>query len=192
MEEKKRRISNKNALIEAGAEEISRYGIAGFSMRHVADKCGVSCAAPAKHFGDKQGFIAAIIKYINRQWKDTQKKIVERYKGDPRRILVESSMAYVDFLVENPHFRTVITINDKDFDSTYHHVRGSVNVITRTYVGRYCRDVQMPKDIMQRKLYVVIALIYGAALMFDNGEMEYNDEMKGYVRDCIDREFDLP
>ena len=49
MEEKKRRISNKNALIEAGAEEISRYGIAGFSMRHVADKCGVSCAAPAKH-----------------------------------------------------------------------------------------------------------------------------------------------
>ena len=101
-------------------------------------------------------------------------------------------MAYVDFLVENPHFRTVITINDKDFDSTYHHVRGSVNVITRTYVGRYCRDVQMPKDVMQRKLYVVIALIYGAALMFDNGEMEYNDEIKRYVRDCIDREFDLP
>ena len=54
------------------------------------------CAVSAKHFGDKQGFIAAIIKYRNRQWKDTQKKIVERYKGDPRRILVESSMAYVD------------------------------------------------------------------------------------------------
>ena len=106
MEEKKRRISNKNALIEAGAEEISRYGIAGFSMRHVADKCGVSCAAPAKHFGDKQGFIAAIIKYINRQWKDTQKKIVERYKGDPRRILrwariLFSSASSTGFLISN-------------------------------------------------------------------------------------------
>ena len=45
---------------------------------------------------------------------------------------------------------------------------------------------------MHRKLYVVRSLIYGAALMFDNGEMPYTEKAMGYVRYTIDREFDLP
>ena len=48
-----------------------------------------------------------------------------------------------------------------------------------------CEPVTMPNRASSR-------LIYGAALMFDNGEMPYTEKAMGYVRYTIDREFDLP
>ena len=43
-----------------------------------------------------------------------------------------------------------------------------------------------------RKTYVIRSLIYGAALMMDNGEMPYNKESMERVKAAIAREFDLP
>ena len=115
--EKGHRTNNREALINAGVAEINRKGLNGFSMRHAAEVCGVSCAAPAKHFGDKNGFIAAIIKKIIKQWHDIQRDIVEQSGGDIRKALVESGVEYVKFLVENPHFISIITVKDDDFTS---------------------------------------------------------------------------
>ena len=47
-------------LILAGIEEIEAHGVRGFSLRRVAKKCGVSCAAPYKHFADLNDFLLAI------------------------------------------------------------------------------------------------------------------------------------
>ena len=58
-------------------------------------------------------------------------------------------------------------------------------------VLKYCRQVGMPQEVMRWKLYVVRSLIYGASLMFDNGELEYNEKNMAYVKFTIDREFDL-
>ena len=52
--------------------------------------------------------------------------------------------------------------------------------------------MDMPEDVMAYKLYIVRSLIYGAALMFDNGEMEYSEKNMAYVRQAVNREFDLP
>ena len=65
---KARRRNTREELIKAGVEEINRYGVAGFSMRRIAQLCGVSCGAPYKHFGDRKEFIAAIIDDVNAQW----------------------------------------------------------------------------------------------------------------------------
>ena len=51
---KARRRNTREELIKAGVEEINRYGVAGFSMRRIAQLCGVSCGAPYKHFGDRK------------------------------------------------------------------------------------------------------------------------------------------
>ncbi|MBR2512068.1 MAG: hypothetical protein IKE49_03265, partial [Firmicutes bacterium] len=164
----------------------------GFSMRHAAEVCGVSCAAPAKHFGDKNGFIAAIIKKIIKQWHDIQRGIVEQSDGDIRKALVESGVEYVKFLVENPHFISIITVKDDDFTSIYRDLRFELSYATGRMVLKYCKQVGMPIEVRERKLYVVRSLIYGAALMFDNKEMRYNESNLQYVREMIDREFDLP
>ena len=190
--EKGHRTNNREALINAGVAEINRKGLNGFSMRHAAEVCGVSCAAPAKHFGDKNGFIAAIIKKIIKQWHDVQRGIVEKSGGDTRKALVESGVEYVKFLVENPHFISIITVKDDDFTSIYRDLRFELSYATGRMVLKYCKQVGMPIEVRERKLYVVRSLIYGAALMFDNKEMRYNETNLQYVRDMIDREFDLP
>lgn len=60
--------SMRERLILAGIQEIEARGIQNFSMRQVANACGVSCAAPYKHFQDKNDLILSIVLYIQQQW----------------------------------------------------------------------------------------------------------------------------
>ena len=54
----------KKALIENGIEFINQYGEEKLSLRKVAEKCGVSNAAPYAHFKDKDDFINRIVSSI--------------------------------------------------------------------------------------------------------------------------------
>lgn len=192
MLEEKKKSPLREQLILAGINEISSHGITDFSIRRVAAACGVSTAAPYKHFRDKQEFIAEIVAYINRRWHRKQLEIVRRYQNDTRAQLVESSVSYVKFLVENPHFRSIIMLKDDDLDSAYQKIRGKLSILTRSLIAKYCEEHSIDDTTRRRKFYVIRALVYGAALMFDNGEMEFNDETMSFVRMNIDREFDLP
>ncbi len=49
-----------SALKDAAVEVISERGPAGFSLREVSRRAGVSHAAPAHHFGDATGLLTAI------------------------------------------------------------------------------------------------------------------------------------
>ena len=51
----------REALIIAGLKEIEIHGLTDFSLRRVAAACGVSCAAPYRHFKSKGELILAII-----------------------------------------------------------------------------------------------------------------------------------
>ena len=181
----------KERLIEAGINEINYHSIADFSIRRVASICGVSSAAPYKHFKNKQDFIAEIINYVNDEWNRRQQKIMSSGAMTTRQLLVEFSVEYVKFLVENPFLRSILMYKDENFDSQYRNLRGRMSEQSALLVDKYCREVGMNEETRHRKLYVVRALIYGAALMFDNNEMEFSDENIAFVRKNIDREFDL-
>ncbi len=187
-----RRRSKREDLVKAGIEEINKNGIAAFSMRRVADACGLSCGAPYKHFENRNEFIAAVIEYVNIQWREQQLKTMAQYEGDARRQIVELSVEYVRFLVDHPHFRSILTLKNDDFDNVYHRLRGELSSVTQRLVKEYCDSVDMPMDVRRRKIYAVRSFIYGAIIMFDNGELEYNSLALETLRFHIDRELDLP
>ncbi len=178
-------------LILAGIQEIDKNGMRDFSVRRVAEACGVSCAAPYKHFEDKQAFFAAIVDYIDQRWRERKARVLERYPTGVRRQLAEISLEYIRFLVENPHFRTVVMGRDEEFDRRRGRSRGQVSPLTQSLVEEYARSVGMGEQTRRLKTYVVRSLIYGAALMFDNGELEYTEENMSLVAYAIEREFDL-
>lgn len=184
--------SVRDRLISAGIEEIAKNGIQNFSVRKVAEACGVSCAAPYKHFKNRQSFIAAVIEYINARWFDVQKTVMEKYDGDIRRQIVESAMSYIRFLVENPDFRSIIMLTTKGENKEFSNLRSNLSNFSKELATKYCIEQGIPIDVQKRKTYVIRSLIYGAALMFDNGQMEYTKEHIDDVKMCIDREFDLP
>ncbi|MBP1758426.1 MAG: transcriptional regulator, TetR family [Firmicutes bacterium] len=179
-------------LILAGIQELSAHGIQDFSVRRVATACGVSNAAPYKHFEDKTSFIAAIVSYVNKQWEACIPDVVQKYPDNLQKQLTEISVRYVHFLVENSHFRSILMLKDPTFDMHFSDLRHSLSATSQKLVAEYCNQVGMPPEVTAFKLYVVRSLIYGAALMFDNGEMTYNEENIDYVRQAISREFTLP
>ncbi len=176
-------------LIAAGIEELGTRGLGDFSVRRIAAKCGVSCAAPYKHFADKQAFITAIVKHISRTWDERQRAAAARYTETQMR-LVEVCREYISFLVENPQLRTIIMQKD-DIGGSMGALRGQLSMQTNALVSQYCDEVNMPDDVRTRKTYVVRSLIYGAALLLDNGELPYTPENLDMVAAAINREFDL-
>ncbi|HHU22057.1 MAG TPA: TetR/AcrR family transcriptional regulator [Clostridiales bacterium] len=185
--------STRNQLILAGLEELTEHGVGNFSTRRVAKKCGISCAAPYKHFRNTQEFIAEILGYINEMYYEQQDKTLEKYKDcGLRKQLIEISLDYIRFLVKYPEFRRVIMQSFKECDENYRCLRGQLSERTYKIVSEYCQAVDMPEDVRRRKTFIIRSIVYGAALFFDNGEMEYTEENMDMVASMIEREFELP
>ena len=178
-------------LIEAGIEEINRAGVTDFSVRRVATACGVSCAAPYKHFKDKREFIAAIIDYVNAQWRERQDQILAGCGGDLRRQIVEVGVGYLAFRLEKPWFRPVLMLKDAEFDNLYHKARGQMSSRSQQLQERFFAESGWEPDRIRRKLHIVRAILFGTVFLIDAGELPCDAAVLETVRIAVDREFDL-
>ena len=184
--------SVRDRLVKIGLAELNKYGSKDFSVRRVAASCGVSCAAPYKHFQNKSEFLAAIIQYANEQWTRRQQRIMRSTAASTREKLVLICKDYIKFLVENPYLRSLLMTKDESFDSEYIELKRSISGTTQRLVEKYAADHNISDEIAQIKLFVCRSIIYGAALMIDNGELPNTPEVLDEVVGVIDREFDLP
>lgn len=178
-------------LIAEGIAELSEHGLHDFSVRRIAARCGVSCAAPYKHFADRKSYIDAIVDYINVTWED-QQRIAAGRRDTTREKIVEVCREYIRFLVENPQLRVIIMQSDGADGTDTGALRGRLSRRTHELVSRYCAEVNMPVDVRMRKTFVVRSLIYGAVIMMGNGDLPYTPENLDKAAAMIDREFDLP
>lgn len=179
----------RDSLILAGIDEINEHGASNFSVRRVANTCGVSSAAPYKHFKDKREFMTAIIDYVNTQWAAAQDEVLEQCSDDPREQMVEVATFYVRFLMENPHYRQILMLKNADFDNLYHRKRGEINSVTEKIMLRVKQAYNLPEDVWARKKLLVRSLLFGAVFMFDSGEFRYTPESLEHIHYIIDREF---
>lgn len=179
-------------LILAGIRLIEEDGLSNFSLRKTAATCGVSCAAPYKHFKDKEDFLLAVFAYINEKWREIQSEVIASCEGSTADKLTAVSLSYIRFLVDNPQFRSIIMVRDDAMSPEQARRKSQMTACTRELIARYCAETGLPPEREQVKTFVVRALIYGAALMFDNGELPYTEETFSSVGDTIRREFTLP
>ncbi|MCI5514069.1 MAG: TetR/AcrR family transcriptional regulator [Clostridia bacterium] len=181
----------KEALILAGMEEINEHGLNNFSVRRIASVCGFSCATPYKHFRNKDDFIFSILRYINNLWYEIQKEILIKYPGDTKKRIVEISVAYVRFLVDNPNIRAIIMQSDESLNAEQIRERANISECTKELLDVYCSSVNMSDADRYRKTFIVRSLIYGAALMIGNGQLERSDATYNMVKQTIEREFEI-
>lgn len=186
------RVKNmRQLLIEAGIEEINRSGVSDFSVRRVATACGVSCAAPYKHFKDKREFIAAILEYVNEQWRVRQEEVLSVCTGGLRQQIVEVVVAYLKFLMEKPWFRSILMRKDEEFDSIYGNTRGQMSSRSLRLGEDFLSESGWEHDKIRRKLHIVRAILFGTVFLIDTGELSYDESVLETVRTAVDREFDL-
>ena len=189
-ERRKEGLSARERLILSGIAEIEENGLQDFSIRRVAEACGVSCAAPYKHFKNRQEFVEAIIEYVYERWGEQRERLAAEAPEDKRRQLVKISVGFVRFLHENPSFRSIIMLRDSDAEG------GAPMLLrltegSREIVRQYCAEVGMAPEVRRRKVFVVRSLIYGAALMLDSGELPDDEAGFAMAEAMIEREFDL-
>ena len=181
----------RESLILAGIHEINSNGIASFSIRRVADACGVSCAAPYRHFESKRDFIAAIIDYVNDQWAEQQEQIVAEAGDSLREQIIAICIGYIRFLMDVPTYRNILMLKDEEFDNLYHKKRTQFGSLTQTLNAQLYQASGYTPEVWERKLLMVRSLIFGALVLFDAGEFEYNETSLEYIRYTINREFDI-
>ena len=186
------KVSNlKENLILAGIEEINNHGINNFSIRRVADACNVSCAAPYRHFKDKNELIAAIIDYVNDRWADRQEEVLQTCGESYREQIVEISVNYIRFLMEKPFYRAVLILKNDNFDNLYHKKRTQFGSLSQTLENHLFEISGLSREVWERKMLIFRSLIFGSVFLFDAGEFEYNEKSLEDIRYTLNREFEV-
>lgn len=127
-------------LIIAGIRELETHGLNDFSLRRVAVASEVSCAAPYRHFRDKEELILEIIRYINRQWTLLQEQILHAFPTDEVRRLCEIGIAHIRFWIANPNFRSVLLLDANEPDDPRLVERRKISDGIASLIHAYCQN----------------------------------------------------
>lgn len=111
-------------LIETGIALIDKEGIKNFSLRKVAAACGVSHAAPYKHFADKDVLLQSMWQHVIEKFSDRLEMALKDNANNPKKMIL-LAQAYLHFFIENPHYYrflltqpAVSSINLSNLDET--------------------------------------------------------------------------
>jgi len=103
------------ALRKAAVDLIAERGPAGFSLREVARRAGVSHAAPAHHFGDRAGLLSSVAAEGYAVLGEAMADALAI--DDARERLSALGRAYVKTALENPgHYKVMISHEFTDED----------------------------------------------------------------------------
>lgn len=175
----------KEKLILQGITELETYGINGFSLRRVASACSVSCAAPYKHFKNKDEFIFEISKYIFTQWHLLATQIMDIFKDDIKKQITEMCVSYIRFWMANPKFRSVLMINtDETFGKRAEEIR-ELAQITKHLTEKLCKQKNFSDEKTKQIIISLRALTYGAIMMMNKGEIENDSKTIDLIRNTI-------
>lgn len=153
-------------LILSGLSELEEHGLADFSLRRAAIGAQVSCAAPYRHFKDKDEYIREIIKYVNSKWELLSEQIKSVFKADPSRLVIEMCLANLRFWIANKNYRTVFTVAlDTDLDF-------SLDSAVVSAVNEYSRYLSLSDEEKEIKIYTVRALIAGSVMLVGSDGVE--------------------
>ena len=143
--------SSRERIIAATIREIESHGITDFSIRRVAAECDISCAAPYKHFKNKNTLILEVLRYINRRWAEKQKEVLLLHPGNYREMILDLCLAYIRFLCDNPGFQSVVLLNDNSLDESQLHEKGKLTSLSSDVIHHYCASVNMDEAAEKRK-----------------------------------------
>lgn len=183
MDENYENLDLKSRLIIAGLDEINSHGVTDFSLRRVAASCGVSCAAPYRHFKNKDDLILELIIYIGSRWELIQNQIEAIYKDNIPELITELSISLIRFRLANPEFRAVLGMNVQSFDPEQQKQLNLITSKIRSYTSEYFSDTG--KENADRKTFMLLSYIYGAgSIMGPESSADSGPALK-IVRDCI-------
>lgn len=184
--------ANREKFIKSAVTELEEHGASDFSIRRVARRCGLSSAAPYKHFRGREELILEVVRYINRKWDAIRDETVASYAGASEKdTIVSVCMAYITFLCTYPEYQMILFMNDRVFPVEVAAEKGKLSTAIEAKIADYCHSVAMPDDVRKRKQLIISSLLCGAAEMINSGAVPFDSHTMSLIRSAIEREFEL-
>jgi AcrR family transcriptional regulator len=97
----------REALLQAAIQLIAEAGPAGFTLREVARRAGVSHNAPYRHFPEQKDLLAAVAAQGFRELNQAMLDAAKHQRNSVGR-LKRAGLAYVEFALDRPEHFTVM------------------------------------------------------------------------------------
>lgn len=180
------------ALLVAGEDLLAETGVAGFSLRQVARRVGVSHAAPAHHFGDGPGLLAALAAEGFRRFLAAMRHRQMGAGEDPREQLLASGLGYLDFARSSPALLQLMFGGERIGEPTpelaeagkdaFLHLAGGVE----TLLGRS----PFEDPAAMARVMAAWSLVHGFVTLLNSGHMHPVSAMSPaqqdqFFRDCF-------
>ena len=179
--------SIRERLLVAGIKELENHGFNDFSLRRVANLCNVSCAAPYKHFKNKEELLFALMDYLSSRWYILRDQVLEAHKdATPTKRLTAVCVAYLRFLLATPSYITILTMHPKETD-----LANGLRVRVSEPIARIIDQI-IPNETRFRTLrsisaYSIRAYIYGTVCMIRNKEVDDVEDTIDLFTTVLDR-----
>ena len=171
----------KKALIISGITELKLHGMEDFSLRRVASRCGASCAAPYRHFKNKNDLIEAILSFIDTQKELFAEHVYDSFPNDSKRRFTEICISEIRFWMANPEFRYVMMVGGREGAS-----RELLSSAAVKAINEYCDEYSVSPDARRKGMLTVKAVIYGMTQILFDEKTENTGEIFETARELIE------
>ncbi len=154
----------RHRLILSGIAELEEHGISGFSLRRAAMGAQVSCAAPYRHFKDKEEYINEIISYVGSKWELLSREIEAIFDSDLRALVIEICIASLRFRIANRHLPLALAHTGD--------AGGIIDGSIRNAVQKYCASQSITGERQEIYLFETLCLLHGALSMVNEDNTE--------------------
>ncbi len=178
----------KHRLILSGLKELEKHGIKDFSLRRVASDAQVSCAAPYRHFKNKDELVCAILEYIKDDWFLIASQISQVFDNDYPSQIKELCASCVKFWIANGNFLSVLFLIQSTTDPTHKKVLKEFDTPVINAIQSHCRikGFSTEKSIILE--YAVCSLIYGSIMSItkeENDSQTVIQNMKNTIQQLL-------
>lgn len=169
-------------LLIAGIKEIELHGLNDFSLRRVASMCEVSCAAPYRHFKNKDELVLSIISYINSRWDMMCEQIENAFAGDTKRQIIEACIANVRFLVANPNYLSIMLPVGSGMTEEQTAERDKIWQRINALTKKHAEEKGLDAEKLEETDYLIKALIYGTVVHLEGEDFSMCEKMIAFMK----------
>jgi AcrR family transcriptional regulator len=166
-------------FLESAISLIAEVGPAGFTLREVARRAGVSHNAPYRHFRDKNELLARV---AAQGYKELAKAMTEAAarKAHPLEALKQAGLAYVSFALRRPQHFTVMF--DAPFSKDSHPEASQASEQAFSVLVRLVKDCQKKGQIPAGDpldfAYLAWTMVHGIAKLAITQRLPYGSKSR--------------
>jgi len=180
----------RKTLLQAAIRLIAEVGPAGFTLREVARRAGVSHNAPYRHFPDRKDLLAAVAAQGFRELDEAMLEAVRHQRSSVGR-LKRAGLAYVEFALRRPEHFTVMfdaaVSNHKTSESAEAAKQAFETLVS---LVKSCQDEgRLPSGDLHRFAFLAWSMVHGIAKLATAKRLPYESrtDIVRFARFVIDK-----